>query len=59
MCHTIGIGATMDGCSVNRHLLKLHDFSAELVYKTKNPFSGTHNMLLATTVKSMHAVIFR
>lgn len=40
------MGATMDGCSVNRRRFKLHDFSAKLVYKTKNPFLGTYNIQL-------------
>ena len=34
------MGATLDGNAVNRRLLKLHGHS-DLVYKTKNPFSGT------------------
>ena len=33
------LGATLDGNSVNRRLVKLHQPSADLVYKVMNPFA--------------------
>lgn len=33
------LGATSDGCSINRRLIKVHNPKEEIVYKTKNPFS--------------------
>lgn len=33
------LGATFDGNSVNRRLIKLHQPSSELLYKVKNPFT--------------------
>ena len=34
------LGATLDGNSVNRRLIKLHDQKLKLLHKTTNPFSS-------------------
>ncbi len=34
------MGATLDGASVNRRLIKLHDPTVALVHKVPNPFSS-------------------
>ncbi len=40
------LGATFDGASVNRRLVKIHDTSADLVYKVSNPFAAGRDVFL-------------
>lgn len=40
------LGATLDGNSVNRRLIKIHDTSNKLLYKTSNPFADDSRPLL-------------
>jgi len=40
------LGATLDGNSVNRRLIKNHDTSNKLLYKTSNPFADDSRPLL-------------
>ena len=40
------LGATLDGNSVNRKLMKIHDPSASLVHKVPNPFASDGRELL-------------
>ena len=39
------LGATLDGNSVNRRLVKLHEPSSDLVYKVENPFTDENRFV--------------
>lgn len=38
--HMQVLGATMDGCAVNRKLIKIHNLASEHLHKVLNPFSN-------------------
>ena len=51
------LGATMDGNSVNRRLIKCHDPSSDLVYKVKNPFANEEHFLPPHLIKTVRNCI--
>ncbi len=40
------LGSTLDGNSVNRRLVKIHEPSADVVYKVKNPYAEDERLVL-------------
>ena len=39
------LGATCDGASVNRRLIKIHDLKAKLTFKVPNPYANDRDIV--------------